>query len=154
MILDNNLEFADATSVGTPNNTTVNVGDVIDLGTSGVDAGAGEPVYLVIQVTTAIASGGAAVTRFLLSSDAGATLSLDNSQTIHYESDEFTPAELVAGFSIVVPLPADSQGYERYLGFQIRETAGQALNAGNVNAFLTRNARTWKSYAQGDVIDS
>jgi len=32
MFMDNNLEFADATSVGTPNGSTGNVGDIIDTG--------------------------------------------------------------------------------------------------------------------------
>ncbi len=153
MILDSNLEFADAASVGTPNNTTVNVGDVIDLGTSGRDIGAGTPMYLVIQVTTSIGSGGAAVTRFLLSSDAGATLALNDTQTIHWESDEYTIAEMAAGFVVVVPLTSKGLGYERYLGFQIRETGSQALSSGNVNAFLTRDASQWTGYAQGDVAD-
>ena len=63
MYLDNNLEFADATSVGTPNNTTVNVGDIIDSDVAR-DLGTGQPVFLVVQVTTAITSGGAATVRF------------------------------------------------------------------------------------------
>lgn len=147
MILDERLEFADATSVGTPNSTTVNVGDIIDLGSIGRDIGNGQPLYLIIQVTTAIASGGAAVAEFLLSSDSTTTIAVDGTQTIHYRSDYFAMAALVAGFQLCVPIPAHSPPFERYLAFQIRETAGQALNAGNVNAFLTLDPNGWKAYA-------
>lgn len=155
-ILDSNLEFADATSVGTPNNTTVNVGDVIDLGLAGRNVGDGEPMYFCVEVTTAIGSGGAATVSFLLSSDSSTTLAVNGNQTIHYESDVFALATVVAGFRLVVPLPWGNPGvneYERYLGFQVRENAGQALNAGAVNAYITKNPRGWKAYAQGSITD-
>jgi hypothetical protein len=153
-IIDKNLEFADATSVGTPNNTTVNVGNVIDLGLAGRNVGDGEPMYFVVEVTTSIGSGGAATVSFLLVSDAVTTPAVDGNQTIHYESDVFALATVVAGFRLVVPLPWGNDGapdYERYLGFQVRENAGQALNAGAVNAYVTRNPRGWKAYAQGSI---
>lgn len=146
MILDERTEFADATSVGTPNNTTVNVGDIIDLGGTTNDPGAGEPIYLVIQVTTAIGSGGAATVRFLLSSDATTTIAVDATQTTHWASDVFALATLVAGFQLVVPLPAKSPAYERYLAVQVQETAGQALNAGAINAFLTHDPWAYTTY--------
>ncbi len=146
MYLDNNLEFADAVSVGTPNNTTVNVGDIID---SAVvrDLGTGQPVFLVVQVTTAITSGGAATVRFKLVSDSTATIAVDATQTEHATSDNIAVASLVAGWEWLVQLPPEgSIAYERFLAFQIEEDAGQALNAGNVNAFLTLNPRSYKSY--------
>lgn len=148
MIMDERLEFADATSVGTPNNSTVNVGDVVDTGVAR-DLGAGQPpLYLVIQVTTAITSGGAATVAFQLVSDGSATIATDGTQTIHVVSDEIAVASLTADFELVIPMPAGaSWAYERYLAFQVKETAGQALTAGNVNAFLTPNAAVWKSYA-------
>jgi hypothetical protein len=146
MILDERTEFADATSVGTPNNTTVNVGDVIDLSVAR-DIGNGQPIYLVVQVTTAITSGGAATVSFLISSDSTTTLSVDGTQTSHWESDAIAVASLTAGYTLVTALPLESPAYERYLGFQVRENAGQALTAGNVNAFLTVDPYGWKSYA-------
>lgn len=146
MILDERTEFADATSVGTPNNTTVNVGDIIDLGITGRDVGNGQPLYLVIQVTTTIASAGSAIVEFLLSSDSTSTIAVDGTQTIHYRSDYFAVAVLVAGYQLVVPIPSGSPTFERYLAFQIRETGSQALNAGNVNAFLTLDPNGWKAY--------
>lgn len=151
MIMDENAEFADATSVGTPNNTTVNVGDVMDSGAVVRDLGAGHPLYLVVQVTTAITSGGAATVRFKLVSDSTAVPSVDGTQTEHWTSDSIAVASLVAGYQLVITLPAGSPDYERYVGFQVQEDAGQALTAGNVNAFLTPDAALYKSYAQGTV---
>ncbi len=147
MYLDNNLEFADAVSVGTPNSTTVNVGDIID---SDVvrDLGTGEPMYLVVQVTTAVTSGGAATVRFKLVSDSTETIAVDGTQTEHATSDSIAVASLIVGFEFIVALPPEgSIAYERYLAFQIEEDAGQALTAGNVNALLTPNPRSYKAYA-------
>ena len=145
--MDERTEFADATSVGTPNNTTVNVGDVLDL-TTARDIGAGlPPLYLVIQVTTAITSGGAATVSFLLSSDSTGTIAVDGTQTSHWESDTIAVATLVAGYTLVVPIPGEDPAYERFLGVQVRENAGQALTAGNINAFLTFNPKQWKAYS-------
>lgn len=148
MILDTLSEFADATSVGTPNNTTVNVGSSIDLQVAR-DIGNGEPLYLVMQVTTAVTSGGSATVSFWLSSDSTSTLSVDGTQTTHYKSDLIAVATLVAGYQLITAVPQQMPAFERYLGFQIAEGAGQALTAGNVNAFLVRDVANWKAYAEG-----
>lgn len=146
MIMDDRTEFADATSVGTPNNSTVNVGDIVD--TSVVrDMGNGQPVYLVVTVDTAITSGGAATVAFLLVSDSTTTIATDGTATKHLESAAIPVATLTAGYKQVMVLPAESPAYERYLAFQVKETAGQALTAGKVNAFLTLDPYGWKAYA-------
>ena len=146
MILDEHLEFADATLVGTPNNTTVNVGDVVDL-TVARDIGAGQPpLYLVIQVATAVGSAGAATVSFLLASDGVAPPAVNGAQTVHLESAVFPVATLTKGYRLVLPLPAESPAYERYLGVQVRENAGFALNAGAISAFLTHDASVVKAY--------
>jgi len=147
MWIDENLEFADAASVGTPNNTTVNVGDDVDSGAVVRDLGAGEPLYLVVQVTTLITSGGAATVRFKLASDAAAPAQVDGTQTEHITSDSIAVALLVVGYTLVMALPSNSPDYERFLSFQVEEDAGQALTAGNVNAFLTRDARAYRAHA-------
>ena len=74
MYMDEGLEFADAVSVGTPNSTTVNVGDIVDSDFVR-DLGTGEPMYFMVQVTTAIISGGAATVRF------GRPMTLEDSPT-------------------------------------------------------------------------
>jgi len=149
MMLDERTEFADATSVGTPNNSTVNVGDVIDLRQTGRDIGTGASMlFLVIQVASAITSGGAATVSFLLSSDSTSTLAVNGTQTIHFTSAVIPVASLVAGYTLVVPLPYGiNVTYERYLGVQVRENAALALTGGTINAFLTPDARSWKAYA-------
>lgn len=145
MFMDERTEFADATSVGTPNNTTVNVGDIID--TSVVrDMGAGQPVYLVVTIDTAVTSGGAATVAFLLVSDSTSTIAVDGTATKHIESAAIPVATLVAGYKQVHVLSSVAPAYERYLAFQVKETAGQALTAGKVNAFLTLDPSGWKSY--------
>jgi|TARA_Y100000310_G_scaffold132889_1_gene131828 hypothetical protein len=149
MWLDETNEFADATSVGTPNNTTVNVGDIIDL-TTARDIGIGEKVAVVVQVTTAITSGGAATVAFLIVSDATTTIATDGTATKHVESDAIAVASLVAGYQMAFYLPAEDPDYERYLAFQVKETAGQALTAGNVNAFITKDIASWSSYADAN----
>ncbi len=146
MFMDKRAEFADATSVGTPNNSTVNVGDIMD--TSVVrDVGAGQPVYLVVTVDTDITSGGAATVAFLLVSDSTTTIATDGTATKHIETKAIAVASLVAGYKLVVPLPSVNPAYERYLAFQVKETAGQALTAGKVNAFLTIDPHGWTAYA-------
>ena len=56
MIMDELLEFADATALSTAGTGLAAVGDVIDLGATPQDLGNGQPLYLVIQVDTAITS--------------------------------------------------------------------------------------------------
>jgi hypothetical protein len=146
MFMDSNLEFADAESVGTPNNTTVNVGDIID--TSVIrDVGAGQPLYLVITIDTAVTSGGSAKVAFLMVSDSSTTIATDATATKHIETDDIAVASLIAGYTMVVPLSSVNPAYERYLAFQVKETAGQALTAGKVNAFLTLDPHGWDSKA-------
>ena len=147
MWIDESMEFADATSVGAPNNTTVNVGDVMDTGAVARDLGNGEPFYLVIQVVSAITSGGSATVRFKLATDAASTLEVDGTQTEHITSDSIPVASLVAGYLFSIPLPQGSQAYERYMGVQVQEAAGQALTGGTINAFLTQHPANWVSHA-------
>jgi len=151
MIMDETLEFADAVALDTSGTDTDLIGDVIDLGVAR-DIANGQPLYLVVQIDTAVTSGGSATVQFSLASDAVAAIATDGNQTIHYLSDAFPVASLTQGFSIVVPLPmggAVSTGYERYLGFQT-VTGTAALTAGKVNAFLTIDPHGWTSYADAN----
>ena len=149
MFMDNTLEFADATSVGTPNSTTVNVGDIIDTGVIR-DVGAGQPLYLIITIDTAVTSGGAATVAFLMVSDSTSTIATDGTATKHIETDAIAVASLTAGYTMVVPFSSVNPSYERYLAFQVKETAGQALTAGNVNAFLTIDPHGWTSHPDNE----
>lgn len=144
MIIDEYGEFADATALSTSGTGVANFGDVIDLGLTGRDLGL-KPQWLVVQVTTAVTSGGAATVSFQLASDSTATLDT-STQTVHIASAAIPKATLVAGYTLVIPIPAPSPTYERYLGIQ-QNVATAALTAGAVNAFLTFDPHYWKSYA-------
>lgn len=141
MILDERNEFADATALSTAATGRALVGDVIDLGAAAGDIGNGGPVYLVIQVDTAVTSAGSATVQFELASDAQAAIAVDGSASVHYTSAAIPKATLVAGYmAAAVVLPMGT--YERYLGI-IQNVGTAALTAGKINAFLTDDVAKW-----------
>ena len=144
MILDELLEFADATSLGTTTGRVL-IGDVIDLGSEPQDFGSGRPMYLYVQVTTAVTGTSAAVS-FELVSDAAATIATDGTATEHVVTSAFPEASLVQGWQFVAPLSVGytDNEYERYLGL-IANISGTAIAAGAINAGLTFDPKGWKS---------
>ncbi|MDT8419350.1 MAG: hypothetical protein RQ754_02875 [Desulfuromonadales bacterium] len=147
MILDERLEFCDATALNTGGADTYLIGDVIDLGTAR-DIGNGEPLYLCIQVDTEVDSAGDGVTLdFTLASDAQAAIADDGTATVHFSTGAIAQADLTAGAKVaMVALPLGS--YERYLGI-LQTTAVEAVTAGKINAFLTKDPNGWKAYPDG-----
>lgn len=153
MIMDERLEFADATSVAAVAGTAL-IGDVIDLGLPARDIGNGQPVYLIITTDTEIITAGAAGTLgFALVSDAQAAIAVDGSATVHWASTLFVTddaavnsAQLNAGGIIAcVALPLEGPVYERYLGI-LAITATTTTTAGKINAFLTLDPTGWRAY--------
>lgn len=142
MILDERLEFADALSC-VANVGNAILGDVIDLGATPTlrDLGNGEPLYLVIQVDTAIV-GTTSTVQWQLASDS--TANLATSKTVHIDSGAIAEADLVAGYTLIYPLPIAAT-YERYLGLW-QTVAVNNLSAGKINAFLTREPAKWTAY--------
>lgn len=150
MILDARNEFCDATSVAAGAGTAL-VGNVIDLGTDGINDVDG--VYLVIQTDTEVITGGSAGTiQFFLASDAQAAIATDGSATIHASSAVLVTDDSAANstalnageYILRVELPKGQ--YERYLG--ILATIGTTtVTAGKINAFLTKDVPTQKSFA-------
>ncbi len=152
MILDKLTEFADAQSVAGTAGTTINVGSQINLG-SARDIGAGQPLYLVINVDTSIITGGAAGTiAFQLASDSTASIATNGTQTIHYTSKAFVTDddalnELDAGeTAVIIALPMEGVAYEQFLGVQA-VIGTTDTTAGKINAFLTHDPSKWKAYA-------
>lgn len=144
MILDELLEFCDATALNTGAAGSYLIGDVIDLGPEGRDIGNGADLYLVITVDTTATSGGAATAAFSLCSDAQAAIAVDGSQTVHFSTGAQALATLAAGQMVAaVKLPLGT--YERYLGI-VQTTGTAAFTAGKVNAFLTQDVAKWKAY--------
>lgn len=153
MILDELLEFADATSVAASAGTAL-IGDVIDL-QEARDIGNGEPIYLVIQCDTAIITGGSAGTvKFQLVSDAAAAIATDGSATVHYDTGTIATGASGSGLTAVgatiaaIALPMEGAVYERYLGI-LCVTATTTTTAGKINAFLTKDVSKWKAYPDG-----
>ncbi len=144
MIMDERTEFCDADVLTTTTGTN-NEGDIIDTGPVARDMGAGQPIYLVVEVTTAVTSAGAATVRFQLVSDATSTIATDGSQTIHWQSAAIGKADLVAGYQIVVEVPQEAPVWERYMAVQA-VVATAALTAGAINAFLTLDKPKHASY--------
>lgn len=147
MILDERLEFCDATALNTGAAGSYLLGDVIDLQlAAGGDIGSGQPLYLVIQVDTTATSGGSATANFTLASDAQAAIATDGSATVHATTGARTVASLVAGTTVaVLALPMQGNAYERYLGI-LQTTATAAFTAGKINAFLTLDPTGNRAY--------
>ena len=149
MILDVFAEFADATAVNTGGVASYLVGNVMELDAVSRDIGQGQPVYLVIQVDTAIASATGSF-KFKLCSDAQAAIAVDGTQTIHLETGAKLQAALTAGTLVAcVALPMGLV-YEQYLGI-VQETITAAATAGKINAFLTMDPTGWRAYPDGIV---
>lgn len=154
MILDERLEFADATSVAAAAGTAL-IGDVIDL-VNARDIGNGKPLWFVITVDTEIITGGAAGTLvFQLASDAQAAIATDGSATVHLQTRSFVTDDSAANDSLLnagsllfaAALPMEGPVYERYLGV-LAVTGTTTTTAGKINAFLTFDQPAgWKAYA-------
>lgn len=154
MILDEKLEFADATSVAASAGTAL-IGDVIDLGSTSNYPGTGEPLYLVIQTDTEIITAGSAGTiQFFLASDAQAAIATDGSATVHLSSASLVTDDAAAnsaalnagGTILMAALPLGT--YERYLGV-LCTTGTTTTTAGKINAFLTKDVARWIATADG-----
>lgn len=152
MILDKTLEFCDATSVAGTAGTAL-VGNVIDL-TVARDIGNGLPrLYLVLQTTTGIITGGSAGTiKFQLASDAQAAIDTAGGASVHVDTGTFVTDgddanDLDAGANIgIYPIPVQGRAYERYLGI-LAVIATETVTAGAINAFLTPDPSAWTALA-------
>jgi len=145
MILDEKLEFADAAAIAlNATNSIAPNTDVIDLGATPTlrDLGAGEPIYLVIQVSTVFA--GAGNVTFDLVSDS--TANLATSKTTHLTTGALAYTVYTAGKTFIFALPGEVT-YERYLG--LWETTSGNLTGGNINAFLTKDVSRYTAYNDG-----
>ena len=154
MILDDRLEFADATALNTGSAGTYNIGDVIDTHGPTIghnsgqnitrDLGNDSELYLVVRVATAATSGGSATLQVRLVSDDTATPST-TAATVHATSAAIPVASLTAGATVMVMrLPSGS--YERYVGVQ-QITGTAAFTGGALDAFLTSDPSNWRAYA-------
>lgn len=145
MYVDKQEEFSDS-QVLTATAISTNVLDLNPNGSANTlqDIGAGENMYLVVQVDVALTSGGATTLVVTLESDS--TADLATSPTVHWTSATIPKATLVAGYELVIKLPPDN--YERYLGVRYTVATGP-FTAGSISAFLTKDAQRNRQYASG-----
>lgn len=138
MIYDTLAQFCAATAISTSATADAILGNVYDTGaTPTLKSVAETPIYLVIQVTTAL--GGATSLRLRLVSDS--TADLATSKTTHLDTGVIAlSGNWAVGTVFALPLPP-TQTYERYLGMW-QNIVGTA-NAGAVNCFLTLNPPSW-----------
>ena len=142
MIMDSLLEFADSQSIAATASTILST-NVVNL-QEARDMGNGQPLYLVIQIDTAVV-GSSSTINFRLRSDSTAAIHATTS-TSHIETGAIAEAVLVAGYQVVIPLPIEGNAYEQYIGVQaIIGTA--TTSAGAYSSFLTYDPIGWKSYA-------
>jgi hypothetical protein len=145
MILDERTEFCDATALSTAATGLALIGDVIDSSVAR-NVGNGKQLFLVVEVTTAVTSGGAATVAFVLASDAQAAIAVDGTASEHARTQLIAVASLVAGYRYIIAVPPEGdKPYERYLGL-LQNVGVAALTAGNVNAFLTFTPNENKAY--------
>tara|TARA_R110002153_G_scaffold300_4_gene1462 strand:- start:1892 stop:2341 length:450 start_codon:yes stop_codon:yes gene_type:complete len=145
MILDERTEIADALALGTSGTGRQLVGDQIDLGSAVRDVGAGYPLFVVIQVDTAVTSGGSATVDFEIVSDAAAAIATNGTATLHATTGAIAKGTLVAGYKAVIALPQGND-YEQFLGV-VANVGTAALTAGKVNIFLTQEPANFRAYA-------
>ena len=145
MFIDSSLEFCDGVTLS-GSTITEKKGNHIDLNaTSDLtehDLGSGEPLYLVLNVTTAF-SGGTSVKIDLRS---GALTSLTTTFDIHWTTGTISSGSYgdLTGRTIIA-LPKNVFKYDRYLGIFVT-TAG-AVTGGVADVFLTKDVANWTSTA-------
>jgi len=146
-LLDYFLQFADNLAVDAAAGTEYSA-TTVDLTTAGVNPNGSKKLYLVIEVTAAFTSAGAAVVQFGLTSDA--VTPNTTGHTVHWLSEafDFDDARLGLGQRIIVPLPTGSPAYERYMGLKI-VTSAATTTAGSINAYLSLDPPEWKAYPEG-----
>ncbi|CCI77566.1 unnamed protein product [Klebsiella pneumoniae subsp. rhinoscleromatis SB3432] len=144
MFVDAQLEFSDSQAI-TASAASTNIIDfnpAFDYNTV-IDAGAGEPTFLVVIPGVTFTATGAATLTIELRSYANEDLS--DTPTVIFTTTARALSTLVAGKpAAVVALP--SAEYKRYLSLYYTVEKGP-FTAGTLDAFITKDAQTWRAYA-------
>ena len=146
MFIDKSLELADNAAVadsasdaliGTAKQIRSVTGD-----NATVDFSAGEPLYLVIEVTTAVT----AVTNYEFKVWTDADSNVIAGGTPLWSSGARAVVNYPAGKRFIVNLPEGD--YEEYIGISGAASGADTSGAaGNVNAFITKDVSNWTSTA-------
>ena len=146
MFIDGNLEFADNAAVADASSDTL-IGSAKQIRSqtgdnATVDFSAGEPLYVVIEVTTAVA----AVTNYEFKLWTDADSGVISGGTQLWSSGVQAVANYPAGKRFIINLPEGS--YEEYLGISGAASGADSDGAtGNINAFITKDVSNWQGTA-------
>ena len=103
--------------------------------------GPGKIVPIVAQITAAVTSAGAATLQIQVIEDANAAL--DDGPVVIYTTPALAKAALIAGFTVIFPIPVETIG-ARYLGLQY--VVGTATTtAGTISAWIADVVQTSNS---------
>jgi hypothetical protein len=143
MLIDKLAQFCDSSTDVVINAGNAIAGDVIDLGSVPTlrDLGNGQPLYWVIRVVTAFSDAvdDTATVKFDLYTDSVAALT--TSATTHLTTGAVAVGTLVAGYTMVYPLPLGAT-YERYMGMW-ETVADHNLDGGAIEAFISADPCGW-----------
>jgi len=145
MFIDGNLEFCDGetlsgTGISEAKGTVRDLSNTTDNALK--DWGAGEPIYFVLNVTTAF-SGGTSV-RIDLRSDSGTDL--ETAEVIHWTTGVVAAADYatLTGMTIIA-LPTVPSDYKENVGVHV--TTVGTVTGGVADAFLAKDVSNWTSTA-------
>lgn len=119
------------------------VGDVIDLGAAkgSRDVGAGQPVYLILNVTKS-ATAATSTTRIQLRHAGNAALSTTPATVV--DTGVLALAKLGIGDWYVYPLPSSNEEWQQFIGLWVT-TATASQVALEMGAFLSIDSFGWKA---------
>ncbi len=138
MIQDFHNMFDQAAAITVTRNSI----NVIDLKKVGQDIGAGEPLFVMITVTTTFTAAGAATLQIALVTDDNAGLA---TPTVLQDQVAVLPvASLVAGLEIPMRIHPSSV-MEQYLGIVYTVATGP-MTAGALTAGIVKDIQRWKAY--------
>lgn len=143
MIQDKLNMFDDDAAITVTRNST----NVIDLLAANQDIGRGEPLFVVVVVTTAFTTGDAAVLQVALVTDDNAALS--SATVLQDQPAVIAAATLVQGYRLNMRIQPKTM--ERYLGLIYTVTVG-SFTAGKVSAGIVHDTDDWKSYPSGFTV--
>lgn len=143
MLIDSSFEFADNVSAAAAAGSAV-VGSTKTLDVTGRALGTSRNLYLVIIVSVAFASAGAATVQFQFKTD-GVTPLVPATSTLHVASEVFAYTALTKGKRIILPIPSGIPLSELYAAV-VAVTGTATTTAGSINAFITMDPEEWIAY--------
>jgi len=152
MLIDKNLEMADNAALPTSGTLTNNlvIGGSKEIravisDNATVDLSAGEPIYLVIQVTT-IPAGTLATYNFTVFSHTSAVdAGSQAAGTELFRTGLIAKADLPAGKRFIVALPEAAYAKHIMVAGAANATGSGVVDTGNINAFITKDVTNWTS---------